>query len=90
NDVSAATGSVRAFEQFVISAQSALDATEAGYEVGTRTIVDVLNATRQLYDAKQNLSAARYNYILSQLQLKQAAGNLTEQDLMDINNGLKR
>ncbi|GAA3708116.1 outer membrane channel protein TolC [Oceanisphaera sediminis] len=90
NDVSAATGSVRAFEQFVISAQSALDATEAGYEVGTRTIVDVLNATRQLYDAKQNLSAARYNYILSQLQLKQAAGNLTEQDLIDINNGLKR
>ncbi len=90
NDVSAATGSIRAFEQFVISAQSALDATEAGYEVGTRTIVDVLNATRQLYDAKQNLSAARYNYILSQLQLKQAAGNLTEQDLVDINNGLKR
>jgi outer membrane protein len=90
NDVSAATGSIRAFEQFVISAQSALDATEAGYEVGTRTIVDVLNATRQLYNAKQNLSAARYNYILSQLQLKQAAGNLTEQDLIDINNGLKR
>ncbi|GHA07974.1 outer membrane channel protein TolC [Oceanisphaera arctica] len=90
NDVSAATGSIRAFEQFVISAQSALDATEAGYEVGTRTIVDVLNATRQLYNAKQNLSAARYNYILSQLQLKQAAGNLTEQDLVDINNGLKR
>ncbi|MBM7455350.1 outer membrane protein [Oceanisphaera litoralis] len=90
NDVSAATGSIRAFEQFVVSAQSALEATEAGYEVGTRTIVDVLNATRQLYDAKQNLSAARYNYILSQLQLKQAAGNLTEQDLVDINNGLKR
>lgn len=90
NDVGAANGSVRAFKQFVISAQSALDATEAGYEVGTRTIVDVLNATRQLYDAKQKLSAARYNYILSQLQLKQAAGNLTEQDLVDINNGLKR
>ncbi|OIN08850.1 outer membrane channel protein TolC [Oceanisphaera psychrotolerans] len=90
NDVNASIGSIRAFEQFVISAQSALDATEAGYEVGTRTIVDVLDATRQLYDAKQNLSAARYNYILSQLQLKQAAGNLTEQDLVDINNGLQR
>ena len=90
NDVSAAAGSVRAFEQFVISAQSALDATEAGYEVGTRTIVDVLNATRQLYDAKQNLSTARYNYIISQLQLRQAAGNLTMQDLVDINNGLIR
>ncbi|MGB5855598.1 MAG: outer membrane channel protein TolC [Oceanisphaera sp.] len=90
NDVDAAAGSVRAFEQFVISAQSALNATEAGYEVGTRTIVDVLNATRQLYNAKQNLSSARYDYILSQLTLRQAAGNLTEQDLVDINNGLIR
>ncbi|MGO1247978.1 MAG: outer membrane channel protein TolC [Oceanisphaera sp.] len=88
NDVEAAAGSVRAFEQFVISAQSALDATEAGYEVGTRTIVDVLNATRQLYNAKQNLSSARYAYVLHQLKLKQAAGNLTEQDLVEINNGL--
>lgn len=88
NDVGAAAGSVRAFEQFVISAQSALDATEAGYEVGTRTIVDVLISTRQLYNAKQNLAAARYAYIISQLQLKQAAGNLTEQDLVEINNGL--
>lgn len=90
NDVGAAAGSVRAFEQFVISAQSALDATEAGYEVGTRTIVDVLIATRQLYSAKQNLASARYGYIMNQLKLKQAAGNLTEQDLVDINNGLMR
>ncbi|MBO1518209.1 outer membrane channel protein TolC [Oceanisphaera pacifica] len=88
NNVEAAAGSVRAFEQFVTSAQSALDATEAGYEVGTRTIVDVLDATRQLYNAKNNLSSARYAYVLNQLKLKQAAGNLTEQDLVDINNGL--
>ena len=88
NDVGAAAGSVRAFEQFVISAQSALDATEAGYEVGTRTIVDVLIATRQLYSAKQNLASARYNYIINQLKLRQAAGNLTEQDLAAINSGL--
>ncbi|ART80143.1 outer membrane channel protein TolC [Oceanisphaera avium] len=90
NDVGAAAGSVRAFEQFVISAQSALDATEAGYEVGTRTIVDVLIATRQLYNAKQNLASARYNYIINQLALRQAAGNLTEQDLVAINSGLIR
>ncbi|MDP5292104.1 outer membrane channel protein TolC [Oceanimonas sp. CHS3-5] len=90
NDVTGALGSIRAFEQLVVSAQSALSATEAGYEVGTRTIVDVLNATRQLYNARQQLSSARYNYIVSQLQLKQAAGNLTEQDLADINNGLQR
>ena len=88
NDVGASAGSVRAFEQFVISAQSALDATEAGYEVGTRTIVDVLIATRQLYSAKQNLASARYNYIINQLKLRQAAGNLTEQDLAAINSGL--
>lgn len=90
NDINGAIGSVRAFEQLVVSAESALNATEAGYEVGTRTIVDVLNATRQLYDAKQKLSEARYNYILSQLQLKQAAGNLNEQDLLDINAGLRK
>ncbi len=90
NDVTGALGSIRAFEQLVVSAESALSATEAGYEVGTRTIVDVLNATQQLYDAKQKLSSARYNYIISQLQLKQSAGNLTEQDLIDINNGLQR
>lgn len=90
NNVGASASEIRALEQFVISAQSSLDATEAGYEVGTRTIVDVLDATKMLYNAKKNLSSARYAYILSQLQLKQAAGNLTEQDLISINNGLSR
>ena len=88
NDVSSSASSVSALEQSVLSAQSALDATEAGYEVGTRTIVDVLNAISLLYNAKQNLAAARYNYVLKQLELKQAAGNLTEQDLVELNNGL--
>ena len=90
NNVGASASEIRALEQFVISAQSSLDATEAGYEVGTRTIVDVLDATKMLYNAKKNLATARYAYILSQLQLKQAAGNLTEQDLISINNGLRR
>ena len=88
NNVNASIGSVRAYSQSVISADSALKATEAGYEVGTRTIVDVLDSTRKLYQAKQKLSEARYNYILSILSLKQAAGILEQKDLEDVNQGL--
>ena len=88
NNVRALTSSIRALEQAVVSADSALKATEAGFEVGTRTIVDVLVSTRNLFDARRNLSRARYDYILSVLDLKLAAGNLTEQDLLDINNAL--
>ena len=88
NNVNASIGSVRAYSQSVISADSALKATEAGYEVGTRTIVDVLGATRKLYEAKQKLSESRYNYILGILSLKQAAGVLEQKDLEDINLGL--
>ncbi|MFV0574043.1 MAG: outer membrane channel protein TolC [Vibrio sp.] len=90
NNINAAIGSIRAYEQSVVSAQSALEATEAGYEVGTRTIVDVLDATRRLYDSNRQLSDARYNYVISVLQLKQAVGTLSEQDIIDINAGLKR
>ncbi len=88
NNVFAGIGTIKAYQQSVISADSALTATQAGYQVGTRTIVDVLNATTKLYSAKQKLSDARYNYILNSLQLKLTAGTLTEQDLLDINNGL--
>lgn len=89
NNISASIGAIRAYQQSVISAKSALEATEAGFDVGTRTIVDVLDATRRLYDANKNLSDARYDYIISELQLRQAVGTLSEQDIMDINAGLK-
>ncbi|EKO3409541.1 outer membrane channel protein TolC [Vibrio fluvialis] len=89
NNINASIGSVRAYEQSVISAQSALDATEAGFDVGTRTIVDVLDATRTLYSVKKNLSDARYSYIINVLQLRQAVGTLSEQDIIDVNAGLK-
>jgi outer membrane protein len=89
NNISASIGALRAYEQTVVSAESALEATEAGFDVGTRTIVDVLDSTRRLYDANKNLSNARYDYILSVLQLRQAVGTLSEQDIMDINAGLK-
>ena len=79
----------KALEQAVVSAQSALKATEAGFEVGTRTIVDVLVSTQNLYNAKRNLADVRYRYVLSTLRLKQAAGTLTSKDLAAINQGLK-
>jgi outer membrane protein len=88
NNINASIGTVKAYHQSVISAKSALKATEAGFEVGTRTIVDVLDATRRLYNANKNLSNARYDYILNVLQLKQAVGTLSEQDILDINAGL--
>lgn len=89
NNINASIGALRAYDQAVISAKSALEATEAGFDVGTRTIVDVLDATRRLYDANKNLSNARYDYILNVLQLRQAIGTLSEQDILDVNSGLK-
>ncbi len=88
NNVGASISSIRAYEQSVISSESALKATQAGFEVGTRTIVDVLNRTRDLYDSKRQLSNARYGYINSILALKQAAGTLNEDDVISINSGL--
>lgn len=88
NTVIAAISAIKSLEQALVSAQKALEATEAGFEVGTRTIVDVLNSTRNLYDAKRNLSTTRYNYIQNVLTLKRAGGTITEQDINDINKGL--
>ncbi|MCC2617936.1 outer membrane channel protein TolC [Aestuariibacter halophilus] len=90
NDVTAAISTIRALQQAVVSAESALKATEAGFDVGTRTIVDVLNSTRNLFDARRNLAGARYDFISSILALKRAAGTLTEEDLVAINSGLKK
>ncbi|MGR5059894.1 outer membrane channel protein TolC [Vibrio rotiferianus] len=89
NNINASIGALKAYEQSVVSAKSALEATEAGFDVGTRTIVDVLDSTRRLYDANKNLSNARYDYILSVLQLRQAVGTLSEQDVLDVDAGLK-
>ncbi|WP_137887086.1 TolC family outer membrane protein [Pseudomonas sp. 2FE] len=72
---------VQARKQSIISNQSALEATEIGYQVGTRNIVDVLDAQRQLYSSVRNYNDARYDYILDNLRLKQAAGTLSPADL---------
>jgi outer membrane protein len=89
NNVTAGLSSIKAYEQTVKSSESALEATEAGFGVGTRTIIDVLNATKGLYQSKQALSASRYNYIISVLQLKQAAGTLSAEDVKLVNAGLE-
>lgn len=88
NNVNASISSINAYKQAVVSAQSSLDAMEAGYSVGTRTIVDVLDATTTLYNAKQQLSNARYNYLINQLNIKSALGTLNEQDLQILNSSL--
>ncbi len=72
---------VQARKQSVISNQSSLEATQIGYQVGTRNIVDVLNAQRALYTSVRNYNDARYGYILDNLSLKQAAGTLSPADL---------
>ena len=65
-----------------------MQATEAGFEVGTRTTVDVLDARRRLFDAQTNYSRSRYDYIINVLNLKVAAGNLSEADLAEVNSWL--
>jgi len=88
NNVRASLSSITAYEQTVTSSNSALEATEAGFEVGTRTIVDVLDATRNLYASENQLANARYDYIINMLQLKYSTGTLSEQDIEDVSSGL--
>lgn len=75
-------------QQSITSAQSALDATELGAEVGTRNIVEVLRARENLYRALRQYADARYNYVLDSLILRQVAGILTPQDIIDLNDWL--
>jgi outer membrane protein len=79
------TARVRARKQSITSADSALQATQAGYEVGTRNIVDVLVAQRTVYQARRNYSNARYDYILSMMRLKEVAGQLSPDDIYQLN-----
>jgi len=80
---------VNALEQAVASSRTALQATQAGYEVGTRTIVEVLRSQFSLYLAITNYYQSRYDYIMNALRLKQAAGTLQVQDLEQIDQWLK-
>jgi len=80
---------VNALKQAQASSETALKATEAGFEVGTRTTVDVLDARRNLFRAQTEYARSRYDYILNVLRLRQAAGILTVSDMEQINTWLK-
>ncbi len=79
---------VNALRQALESNQTALKATEAGYEVGTRTAVDVLDARRNLVQAQTNYARSRYDYMLNVLRLKLAAGTLDKPTLAEVNSWL--
>ncbi len=83
--VSSEVARVQSLRQAVESAKTALQATEAGYEVGTRTSVDVLDARRRLFEAQTNYARSRYDYLLNVLRLRLAAGTLDDQGIADIN-----
>ena len=79
---------VQALQQALKSSESLLEASKLGQEVGARTNLDVLNAQQQLYVTQRDLYQAQYNYLLSQLRLKSAAGTLAEADLEQVNRAL--
>jgi outer membrane protein len=79
---------VKALTQAVKSTVSAKEAIDAGFQVGTRTSVDVLNAERRVFEARRDLAFSRYDYIINRLTLKQAAGTLSETDIERINSWL--
>lgn len=87
--VTAGISQVKARKQALSSAQTALEATQAGFEVGTRTAVDVLNAQQVRYGAQSEYFRSRYDYLLATLLLKQAAGSLSEEDITLINGWLQ-
>jgi len=72
---------VAARRQAIVSSRSALDATQAGYEVGTRNVVDVLNAQNTLFSAERDYANSRYDYIVNMLRLKEQAGLLSPEDV---------
>jgi len=87
--VLASISRVKALEAAEVSAKSALEATEAGFEVGTRTLVDVLDSQRDLFLAQRDLAVSRYDYILNTLSLRQAAGTLSPSDVEAANTWLQ-
>jgi len=79
---------VEALQQALASSESVLKASKLGHEVGVRTNLDVLNAQQQLFSTRRDLYQAQYNYLLSQLRLKQAVGSLGEEDMNRVNQAL--
>lgn len=83
--VSTLISQVKALKQAVVSNESSLKAIKAAFDVGTRTSVDVLNAQSELLAAERDYKKARYDYILQGLRLKQNAGTLHSDDILQVN-----
>jgi outer membrane protein len=79
---------VQAFKQALVSSETALESTRAGFEVGTRTTIDVVAAERVLSQARRDYARARYDYVLNLLRLKEAAGTLSPDALALANSWL--
>jgi len=79
---------VGALKATMISSKSALESTQAGYEVGTRTLVDVLTVQTQMFDSTRNYLRSRYDYIINGLLLKQRASILSKEDIAKVNGWL--
>ena len=88
--VQSGLGQVKALEAAEASSQSALDANKLGYQVGVRINIDVLNSQSQLFQTKRDLAKARYDVLLGQLKLRQAAGVLKAEDVNNINSLLQK
>src|SRR5688572_30120662 len=88
--ITSGAAQVRALEAALVSTQSQLSSTRLGQEVGVRTQVDVLNAQQLLFSARRDLAQSKYTYILSLLRLEAAIGELTEDDLVAVNQWLDR
>lgn len=83
-NVASTQAQVKALEAALASSQKSLESTLLGLEVGVRTNVDVLNAQQQFTSAQRDLAAARYNFIVSVLNLKASAGGLSAADLEEV------
>jgi outer membrane protein len=87
--VNSAAASVKAFEQALVSAQTAYESNKTGQEVGVRTNLDVLNTQQNVFQTRRDLAQAYFNYLLGILRLEAAVGSLDEQDLEEINRRLR-
>lgn len=80
---------VQARKQAIVSNQSALEATQSGYDVGTRNLVEVLLAQRQLYQARRDYATVLYDYVINTIRLREVAGMLTPGDVQEIDKWLQ-
>ena len=87
--VTSAAASVKAFEQALVSAQTAYESNKTGQEVGVRTNLDVLNTQQNVFQTRRDLAQAYFNYLIGVLRLKSAVGSLDEADLEEINRRLR-